>query len=82
MTVVETFTSEMVHRKAILNKACDFIDDLSTQIGIMGERFSKQKMCLIDLKAWSRRNNLIFTGIDEPDSENPEQCEAVLVDFL
>ena len=82
MTVVETFTSEMVHRKAILNKACDFIDDLSIQIGIMGERFSKQKMCLIDLEAWSRRNNLIFTGIDEPDSENPEQCEAVLVDFL
>ena len=39
-------------------------------------------MRLIDLEVRSRRNNLIFTGIDEPDSEAPQQRETVLVDFL
>ena len=39
-------------------------------------------MRLIDLRVRSRRNNLIFTGIDEPDSEASQQREAVLVDFL
>ena len=48
----------------------------------MENRFSRQEVRLIDLEARSQRNNLLSTGIEEPDNETNEACEATLLDFL
>ena len=82
MAAVETLTLEMSNVKNRLNEACDFIEELGVKMCNIEDRFSRQEVRLIDLEARSRRNNLLFTGIEEPDNETNEACEATLLDFL
>ena len=82
MAVVETLTLEMSNVKSRLNEACDFIEEMGVNMCNMKDRFSRQEVRLIDLEARSWRNNLLFTGIEEPDNETNEACGATLLDFL
>ena len=82
MCVVETLVTEVHSLKTKLNSACCEIENLQISHTSMQEELSSYKMRLIDLEARSRRQNLIFRNIPEPDEESWEQCEINLVSFI
>ena len=79
---VDSLTSKVDHALSLLSDAYKEIDQMKTQMVILQERAESAECRIIDLEARSRRNNLIFTNIPEPDLETNEQCEATLIDFL
>ena len=82
MCVVETLVTEVHSLKTKLNSACCEIENIQISHTSMQEELSSYKMRLIDLEARSRRQNLIFRNIPEPDEESWEQCEINLVSFI
>ena len=82
MCVVETLVTEVHSLKMKLNSACCEIENLQISHTSMPEEHSSYKMRLMDLEARSRRQNLIFRNIPEPDEEFWEQCEIDLVSFI
>ena len=48
----------------------------------MADRVTKAEFRMIDLEARSRRNNLIFLNIPEPQNEKDSECEQALLYFL
>ena len=74
--------TEVHSLKTKLNSVCCEIENLQISHTSMQEELSSYKMRLIDLETCSRRQNLIFRNIPEPDEEPWEQCEINLVSFI
>ena len=55
---------------------------MHTEIVHMHHTLSQQQLRIIDLEARSRRNNLLFFNIPEPEQESDTGCEQALCDFL
>ena len=82
MCVFENMATQLQQANVNLRNANNDIDELNIQLCKMSQQSNMQQMRIIDLEARSRRNNLIFFNISEPENETNFDCENVLLTFL
>ena len=82
MCVFENMATQLQQANVNLRNANNDIDELNIQLCKMSQQSNMQQMRIIDLEARSRRNNLIFFNISEPENETNFDCENVLLNFL
>ena len=64
------------------NKLKDDVARLTNENESLKTKVNSLESRLDDLEGRSRRNNLVFTGIKKPATENSEQCEKTVSDLL
>ena len=79
---IETLTLQLQRTTSDLSAKYEQIDQMGVQLSVFKERAIKAELRIIDLEARSRRNNLIFFNIAEPQDESDDQCEEALFDFF
>ena len=79
---IETLTLQLQRTTSDLSEKCEQIDQMAVQMSVFEERAIKAELRIIDLEARSRRNNLVFFNIAEPQDESDDQCEEALFDFF
>ena len=82
MCVFENMATQLQQANVNLRNANNDIDELIIQLCKMSQQSNMQQMRIIDLEVRSRRNNLIFFNISEPENETNFDCENVLLNFL
>ena len=82
MCVFENMATQLQQANVNLRNANNDIDELNIQLCKMSQQSHMQQMRIIDLEARSKRNNLIFFNISEPENETNFDCENVLLNFL
>ena len=82
MSTVEQLTQQVQQQQSQLSQLNDITENMQTEIVHMHHTLSQQQLRIIDLEARSRRNNLLFFNIPEPEQESDTGCEQALCDFL
>ena len=80
--VTQSLTTQIHQVTGRLDNAYKAIDQMQNYIHSMHDRISNVELRALDNEARSRRNNLVFYNISEPDSETVAECEATLRNFL
>ena len=79
---IELLAQQVQQTSDKLNTVQKVVDDMNINMTMLDDRTLRNEYRLIDLEARSRRNNLIFTNIPEPQGESNQMCENTLCDFL
>ena len=80
--VTQSLTTQTHQVTGRLDNAYKAIDQIQNYIHSMHDRISNVELRVLDSEARSRRSNLVFYNISEPDSETVVECEATLRSFL
>ena len=80
--VTQQLTLKIHNMTTKLDNAYHKIGEMSEEIDYWKYRTTSMELRIVDLEARSRRNNLIFTNIPEPDSETDRECLQRLREFL
>ena len=82
MSTVKQLTHQVQQQQSQLSQLNDITENMQTEIVHMHHTLSQQQLRIIDLEARSRRNNLLFFNIPEPEQESDTGCQQALCDFL
>ena len=82
MSTVKQLTQQVQQQQSQLSQLNDITENMQTEIVHMHHTLSQQQLRITDLEARSRRSNLLFFNIPEPEQESDTGCDQALCDFL